>query len=169
MTTSEVALATYDLVFERLGTTMPFGVRKPEGDPSPLPKDRLVCDRVRLLPVVPKPESFWALHWCYYEIRVERSTRSAGCFGKVHFVMYPNIQACGSGCYRARVLDILTTLKPAARRRFFLNPKGGPKRVSILCGFDYRIGEFTSFPIETSAADLVWLIRNTIERFAALD
>lgn len=165
----KLACETYDLVLGGLAASPGCTVRKVASDPAPLFKHGTSFMRARLLPEDRRPREFWTSSWCFYEIGVGNYPLAPANFGEVQFVMFPDQKPCGAGRYGRAVRAILDSLASQGRPGLFFNPAGGDKRKAILCGFVYKVGSHKEFPVKTAAADLEWLIRNTLPRFADLE
>ncbi|MBI3881433.1 MAG: hypothetical protein HY301_15390 [Verrucomicrobia bacterium] len=165
---SAIALQTYDLTLQKLPPNLSSAVQKPAKDPAALSKHGATIAKIRLLPTDRSPACFWNSSWCFYEIGVGAYPASRANFGGIQFFMSPEQVVCGKGRYRNDVLEILRSLNGIAGRGFFLNSAGGGKGTAILCGRKYYLGDFSAFPVQTAATDLVWLITETLAKFASL-
>ena len=129
-------------------------------------KGTLDIMRVRILPVQKAPVSFWSSAWCFYQIGIGTYDGSALCLGGVDFVQFSGQKVCGAGHWFKPVKDILAKLEAARPNVFSVDP-----RTDIQCaiiGARYRAKPHKYFPVDLAAADLAWLIKQSLPRFEAL-
>jgi hypothetical protein len=168
---TQLAQDTYDLLLKDLKRIDPsIELKKNAKDPAFVPK--AVCKdvmRIRIFPRVRQPADFWDTKACFYEIGVGPYQGTALCLGGVQFFQYANQKRCGGGRHTAQVQKILKRMLTKAPKGFSLALPAVDGKFHFekrYSGKDY--GRGVMFPCADAAADLAWLIANSLPQFSAL-
>ena len=162
----------------RMPTSLRGRLVSPLEDPTQIRRLDFDIHRIRLLPVRKLPSRFWSSTWCFYEI-------SAGSFGElppgsllarrpqvlpvaqIQFFQAPNQKAFGDGHFRKPVEQILRSVQALRPEDWTFSPvrshAGDPG-----WAYQHLIRRYPAGEIEAASEDLIWLIEQTLEQFAAM-
>ena len=162
----------------RLPANLRGRITSPSVDPTHIRRLDFDIHRIRLLPVRKLPSHFWSSTWCFYEI-------SAGAFGElppgslvarrgqvlpvaqIQFFQAPNQKAFGSGHYRTPVERILRTVQAQRPDNWTFTP-ARPLSSDQGWAYQHLIRRYPASELESVADDLIWLIEQTLDQFAAM-
>jgi len=119
---------------------------------------------MRIRPFEQKPVYFWIKATCFYEILVGPSEEKPGSVGSVQFYRAGKRAVYQGKDYSTQVLDILKSAEHVAPRGFNL---GEPDKKRTFFNFE-RHYYGNTFPCETAATDLAWLIGTTLPKFQSI-
>jgi hypothetical protein len=167
---TKIALETWDLCNQLLPNECGWTVAPHPKDPSLLQKKGHApfVTQLRILPEPKQPVRFWSSSWCFYQILVGPADAGTN-LGGIQFLQFSGQDACGGGLWRkpvAAILRELQTRRPAEFSITELNDKGAIK--PQLCTRYRMSSQCKTFPVEQAAADLAWLIQESLPRFQAL-
>lgn len=166
----ELVLKTWD----RCRTLLPLAIRQtlahPETDPHRF--NQKGCDfmKLRLLPRrgLRRPECFWNLSWCFYEIGVGHFVNRGLSVGMVQFVQYPFQKVCGEGRFRDSTVAILKKAKLGPLSQFELVEAGGSSGQGTFLSRFYEAPTTPFFTVDEAGKDLAGLIETTLPQFLGL-
>ena len=166
---AQLALDTWQKCQTLLPPTIAAKLEPASGDPGPPGKkpDQLRIIRLRILPTRAHmlPAGFWNKTWCFYEIGV--GSYGAGlCLGGVQFLQFS--RSCGDCKWLDAVSTILKDLQPK-RPGFLLEWEADRDAPRPQLYTRYNAKPHRYFPVALAAADLAWLIKQSLPRFEALE
>lgn len=154
----------YDL---RLPAHLRNKLQKHPKDPARHPELDQV--RIRILPTPKRPVKFWSSRWCFYEIAGENMggpSAPGSTLITVQFFQASNTKVCGAGHYRDPVEKILQDVQMLRPKELYFQSIGGNSHyVHLLRRFRYSDANWRP---AVAAADLIWIIEQTLSRFQAL-
>lgn len=160
----KVAADTYTKVCALITPHTLTTIQRHNSDPQILRKGDNSHVHIRILPKKSQmePLGFWHATGCYYEILITNRSNDADFSGLVQFFRYANQVKCGGPKFTPRVSKILRGAKRRAPVGFDLTlPKIAGK---FHLQRKYTWSDFPAFPTDLAAADLAWLIENTLSQ-----
>jgi hypothetical protein len=130
-------------------------------------KGRINIMRIRMLPLKTAGK-FWDKRLCFYEIGVGIYEGNPNILGGISFLQFSGRQECGAGKHWQRVSEILHRTRSGRTTDFFLGVVSGKGERMPHLGRRYFKKRNKSLPTRTAAADLAWLIKETLPQFQAL-
>lgn len=164
-----MAMEVFDQAVAILPVRIGQDVAPHRSDPVPFKTKGSEFMKLRILPRTKAPVRFWSSSWCFYEVGIGHYARRDGeglNVGGIQFLQFSNNAQCGAGAYAKQVEAILTQLH-GLRPEFRLDRPGSGDQDHCSLERRYFVKQFAAFPVQVAAADLAWLIKESLSRFQA--